>query len=121
MLADLASVFTKPGRAFATRSPNWRTSHTTRPESHGWRMPEGERTATHPVVREKVREMLDKEDKDFSGVLSTAKTALTLYSDPLVSRNTSASDFTIDDLVNHARPSRCTSSFRHPTRSGCVR
>src|ERR1700748_3413927 len=49
--------------------------------------------------------MLDKEDKDFSGVLSTAKTALTLYSDPLVSRNTSASDFNIDDLVNHPRRS----------------
>jgi type IV secretion system protein VirD4 len=48
--------------------------------------------------------MLDKEDKDFSGVLSTAKTALTLYSDPLVSKNTSASDFTIRDLVNHERP-----------------
>jgi len=51
-----------------------------------------------------VQEMLDKEDRDFGGVLSTAKTALTLYSDPLVSRNTSASDFCIDDLVNQARP-----------------
>ena len=48
--------------------------------------------------------MLDKEDKDFGGVLSTAKTALTLYSDPLVAQNTSASDFAIDDLVNHNRP-----------------
>jgi type IV secretion system protein VirD4 len=48
--------------------------------------------------------MLDKEDKDFSGVLSTAKTALTLYSDPLVARNTCVSDFTIQDLVNHERP-----------------
>ena len=61
-------------------------------------------TLTHPVVREKVQEMLDKEDRDFGGVLSTAKTALTLYSDPLVAKNTSASDFTIDDLVNHERP-----------------
>src|SRR2546426_7921949 len=48
--------------------------------------------------------MLDKEDKDFSGVLSTAKTALALYSDPLVSRCTSSSDFTVHDLVNHERP-----------------
>ena len=55
-------------------------------------------------MREKVQEMLDKEDRDFGGVLSTAKTALTLYSDPLVAKNTSASDFTIDDLVNHERP-----------------
>ena len=72
--------------------------------AHNWRMPTGDRTATHPVVKEKVQEMLDKEDKDFGGVLSTAKTALTLYSDPLVAQNTSASDFTIDDLVNHERP-----------------
>jgi type IV secretory pathway TraG/TraD family ATPase VirD4 len=64
-------------------------------------MPDASRTVTHPVVREKVQEMLDKEDKDFSGVLSTAKTALTLYSDPLVANNISVSDFTIDDLVNY--------------------
>jgi type IV secretion system protein VirD4 len=37
-------------------------------------------------------------------VLSTAKTALALYSDPLVARNTAASDFTINDLVNHEPP-----------------
>jgi type IV secretion system protein VirD4 len=48
--------------------------------------------------------MLDKEERDFGGVLSTAKTALTLYSDPLVAQNTSASDFTIADLVNYNRP-----------------
>jgi type IV secretion system protein VirD4 len=48
--------------------------------------------------------MLNKADKDFSGVLSTATTALALYSDPLVARNTSASDFRIDDLVNHRSP-----------------
>jgi type IV secretion system protein VirD4 len=71
---------------------------------HGWRTPGGDPTITHPVVSEKVQEMLDKEDKDFSGVLSTAKTALTLYSDPLVAKNTAASDFTIRDLVNHERP-----------------
>src|SRR5205823_9082802 len=71
---------------------------------HGWKTGGGLTTRTHPVVGEKVQEMLDKEDKDFSGVLSTAKTALTLYSDPLVSKNTSASDFTINDLVNHERP-----------------
>src|SRR5260370_10036122 len=67
-------------------------------------MPTGDRTLTHPVVREKVQEMLDKEDRHFGVVLSTAKTALTVYSDPLVAKNTSASDFTINDLVNHERP-----------------
>src|SRR5262249_49750686 len=72
--------------------------------AHGWHTADGESTVTHPVVREKVQEMLDKEDKDFSGVLSTAKTALTLYSDPLVARNTSASDLKIQQLVNFERP-----------------
>src|SRR5580704_2332925 len=103
-LADLAHVFTTPGSNFRdtlddllnfTHDPGYK---------HGWHMPTGERTATHPVVREKAQEMLDKEERDFSGVLSTAKTALTLFSDPLVAKNTSASDFTIADLVNYSRP-----------------
>jgi hypothetical protein len=41
---------------------------------HGWRTPGGLKTSTHPVVSEKAREMLDKESKELSGVLSTAKT-----------------------------------------------
>lgn len=103
-LADLAAVFTHPGQSFrdtAVELENFLHDPTYR---NDWTTSEGDRTATHPVVREKVREMLDKEDKDFSGVLSTAKTALTLYSDPLVAKNTVASDFTINDLVNFDRP-----------------
>ena len=103
-LADLAGVFTRPGISFRD-TLNELLSYPHDPgHQHKWRTPDGDLTATHPVVREKVQEMLDKEDKDFSGVLSTAKTALTLYSDPLVARNTSASDFTINDLVNNERP-----------------
>ncbi len=103
-LADLAHVFTKPGCSFReTLEELLNYPHDPR-HAHNWHMPAGERTATHPVVKEKVQEMLDKEDRDFGGVLSTAKTALTLYSDPLVARNTSASDFTIADLVNYERP-----------------
>ncbi|HLH30351.1 MAG TPA: type IV secretory system conjugative DNA transfer family protein, partial [Terriglobia bacterium] len=103
-LADLARVFTRPGTNFR-ENLNEIICYPHDPDcQHQWRTAEGERSITHPVVREKVQEMLDKEDKDFSGVLSTAKTALTLYSDPLVARNTSASDFTIQDLVNHDRP-----------------
>ena len=91
-------------RDSAKRSMSSGTIPTILTRRYGWRIDTGEPTATHPVVQEKVQEMLDKEDKDFSGVLSTAKTALTLYSDPLVSRNTAASDFTINDLVNHEAP-----------------
>ena len=75
-LSDLCLVFTFPGVSFRDtlngllnypHDPNY---------ERGWRTPNGDRTKTHPTVREKVQEMLDKEDKDFSGVLSTAKTAL---------------------------------------------
>ena len=102
-LADLAAVFTRPGRAFAKRSTeleNYPHDPARRTVAHS----RGRTNRDAPGRAGKGREMLDKEDKDFSGVLSTAKTALTLYSDPLVARNTSASDFTIEDLVNHERP-----------------
>jgi len=103
-LADLSHVFTKPGCNFRDTLSELLNFPHDPGYPHQWRMPTGELTATHPVVKEKVQEMLDKEDKELSGVLSTAKTALALYSDPLVARNTSASDFTISDLVNHTRP-----------------
>ena len=103
-LADLSHVFTRPGSGFRETLEELLNFEHDPGYVHDWRMPTGDRTLTHPVVREKAQEMLDKEDRDFGGVLSTAKTGLTLYSDPLVAKNTSASDFTIDDLVNHERP-----------------
>ena len=103
-LADLARAFTRPGINLR-ENLNEIMCYVHDPAlRQNWRTAEGDPSVTHPVVQEKAQEMLDKEDKDFSGVLSTAKTALTLYSDPLVARNTSASDFTIKDLVNHERP-----------------
>src|SRR5690242_18401816 len=103
-LADFARVFTHPHMSFRESLAELENFPHDPEFKLGWRLSTGERTATHRVVAEKVREMLDKEDKDFSGVLSTAKTALALYSDPLVARNTAASDFTITDLVNHSSP-----------------
>jgi type IV secretion system protein VirD4 len=103
-LADLAGHFTRPGIDFR-ETLNEMLSFPHDPQlKRGWITSSGSKTATHPVVSEKAQEMLDKESKELSGVLSTAKTALALYSDPLVARNTSASDFTIDDLVNFGRP-----------------
>jgi type IV secretion system protein VirD4 len=103
-LADLMHAFTTPGSNFRDTLEELLNFPHDPAYKQGWRMATGERTATHPVVREKVQEMLDKDEKDFSGVLSTARTALTLYSDPLVASNTSASDFTVADLVNYSRP-----------------
>ncbi|MCC7002659.1 MAG: type IV secretory system conjugative DNA transfer family protein [Gemmatimonadaceae bacterium] len=103
-LADLVCAYTQPGQTFRETLEELENYPHDPAYKHKWQTRSGERTATHNVVREKIREMLDKEDKDFSGVLSTAKTALSVYSDPLVARNTSGSDFTINDLVNHERP-----------------
>jgi type IV secretion system protein VirD4 len=103
-LADLSGLFTRPGVEFR-ETLNEMLSYPHDAECrHSWRTSTGLKTATHPVVSEKAQEMLDKENKELSGVLSTAKTALALYSDPLVARNTGASDFTINDLVNGDHP-----------------
>ena len=103
-LADLAGLFTRPGVKFRETLNEMISYQHDADYRHGWRTPTGLKTSTHPVVSEKAQEMLDKESKELSGVLSTAKTALALYSDPLVARNTAASDFTINDLVNDERP-----------------
>jgi type IV secretion system protein VirD4 len=69
-----------------------------------WHLRDGQKTLVHPVVLEKMQEMLNREDKEFSGVLSTAKTTLILYSDPLVQRSIEESDFTINDLKHFKYP-----------------
>ncbi len=58
----------------------------------------------HPVVASVARELLDKTGPELSGVLSTAKSFLGLYRDPIVSNNTSRSDFAIEDLMHADHP-----------------
>lgn len=103
-LADLAKHFTRPGIDFRDTLNEMLSFPHDPAFNRGWRTPGGLQTATHPVVSEKAQEMLDKDAKELSGVLSTAKTALALFSDPLVAQNTSASDVKIDDLVNFEHP-----------------
>ena len=103
-LARLSAIFTRPGVDFReTLRELLNYPHDPKREFN-WHMPTGESTATHPVVREKAQEMLNKEEREFSGVLSTAKTALSLYSDPLVVENTANSDFRVTDLVDREKP-----------------
>ncbi len=58
----------------------------------------------HPVVGSAARDMLDRPDEEAGSVLSTAKSYLSLYRDPIVGRNLSQSDFKIKDLMNHQSP-----------------
>lgn len=61
-------------------------------------------TATHPAVLDMAVKMLNKEDKELSGVVSTAVTKLSLYTDPIVAANVERSDFSVRDLMHHERP-----------------
>ncbi|KAA0178839.1 TraM recognition domain-containing protein [Cupriavidus gilardii] len=70
----------------------------------GWTDSEGNPTKTHPQVAIAARAMLNKEEKERNSVLSTAKTKLSLYTEPIVARNISRSDFCLKDLMNHEKP-----------------
>ena len=65
----------------------------------GWKDSLGKPTKTHPMIANSAKTMLNKEDKDRSGVLSTAKSLLSLYLDPIVAKNTFCSDFLVRDLM----------------------
>jgi type IV secretion system protein VirD4 len=58
----------------------------------------------HPAVAAAARDMLNRADRERSGVLSTAVGHLTLYRDPVVARNTERSEFRIRDLMHHEEP-----------------
>jgi type IV secretion system protein VirD4 len=58
----------------------------------------------HPVVGAAARDMLDRPQEEAGSVLSTAKSYLALYRDPVVARNVSQSEFRIPDLMHHVDP-----------------
>lgn len=70
----------------------------------GWTDSFGNPTKTHPMIANAAKTMLNKEDKDRSGVLSTAKSLLSLYLDPIVANNTNRSDFLVRDLMTGEKP-----------------
>ena len=71
---------------------------------YGWMTPEGLPTRTHPLVRQKFIEQLNRSEEEFTSVVSELGTAFLVYSDPLVARATSRSDFLMQDLMNFNRP-----------------
>ncbi len=58
----------------------------------------------HPAVGSAARDMMDRAEEESGSVLSTAKSYLALYRDPVVARNVSKSEFRIKDLMNHDDP-----------------
>ena len=60
--------------------------------------------AIDALVRQAAQAMLDRAPAERSGVHSSALTELDLYRDPLVAKNISGSDFSVEDLVNGESP-----------------
>jgi type IV secretion system protein VirD4 len=58
----------------------------------------------HSVVGAAARDMMDRPDEEAGSVLSTAKSYLALYRDPVVARNIGVSNFRITDLMKHDKP-----------------
>lgn len=58
----------------------------------------------HPAVGSAGRDMMDRPEEEAGSVLSTAKSYLALYRDPVVARAVGKSSFRIRDLMNHDSP-----------------
>jgi type IV secretion system protein VirD4 len=71
---------------------------------YGWKDAEGNPTKTHPIVRERAMEAVQRSEREASSVLSSAKKRFRLFADPLVREATSGCDFEIEDLVDQAKP-----------------
>ncbi len=81
-----------------------RTKHDS-DNSRGWiNRLSGKATQTHPLVSVVARDMLNKPPEESSSIVSTAISFLTIFRDPIISKNTSRSDFRVSDLMNHDKP-----------------
>jgi type IV secretion system protein VirD4 len=95
-LADVAAEFTKPGMTWRDNIGKWQTFPHLGTSEHG--------PIVHPVVLNAAQEMINRDDREASSVLSTAISYLTLYRDPVIAKNTSHSSFHIKDLMRNESP-----------------
>ena len=58
----------------------------------------------HPVVAAAATDQADRPEEEAGSVLSTVKSNLSLYRDPIVTENTASSDFKIRDIMNCNQP-----------------
>lgn len=59
---------------------------------------------THPIIMQAFMEIASKPENELGSIISTANTALKEYLDPVLAKNTSCSDFCINDLMNYRLP-----------------
>lgn len=58
----------------------------------------------HPIVKETAQEMMNKDIRELTSVVSSAASYLSLYTDPVIAANTSRSDWRIADLMDGDTP-----------------
>lgn len=63
-----------------------------------------ENEQTHDVIASAAVDMVDRPPEEAGSVLSTAKSYLALFRDPIIADNTSQSDFFIQDLMQYDQP-----------------
>jgi type IV secretion system protein VirD4 len=102
-LGDVATELSKPGEDWKTTIENWQKFHHLGEKADLGLGPE-HRAIVHPVVAAAAQEMINRDPKEASSVLSTAISFLTLYRDPVIAKNTSVSSFRISDLMRYDRP-----------------
>lgn len=59
---------------------------------------------SNPIVSAAGQDMLDRPDEEAGSVLSTVKSNLSLFRDPIVAKNVESSDFSVRDLMHHESP-----------------
>lgn len=90
-LSDIDALFADPNRDIAEL---WMEMHQI---SHG-------SGNNHRIISATARDMMDRPEEEAGSVLSTVKSYLSLYRDPVIRENISDSHFHIRDLMHHAHP-----------------
>jgi Type IV secretory pathway, VirD4 components len=73
-----------------------------------WQDPPWMNLLSHPKVAEAAANMLNGAEQTRASIMQTAQTALAIYQNPVVQKNTAVSDFTVRDLLN---PSQAVSMY----------
>jgi type IV secretion system protein VirD4 len=97
--ALLYEVHTRVAPTMAHMASFWSTTG----QTHRQRVEHILATAPSKEVAELAQELLNKEERELSSVLSTMTRQLFLYRDPHVARNTATCDFQFEDFTHHER------------------
>ena len=65
---------------------------------------DGVNRGTNPVVARMAAALLNKDERERASVISTVMAKLSLFSDPIIQKNTSRADFRIKDLMDYETP-----------------